>query len=62
MHARGQEIDSDPRPGRCAAGSLVTAEIAQEFDVDEDMLRTRVDIVHPAEAAVLRRAVAHHQP
>lgn len=42
--------------------SRVTAEIASELDVDVDMLRARVDIVHPSEAAVLRRAVAHHQP
>lgn len=42
--------------------SRVTAEIASELDVDVDMLCARVDIVHPSEAAVLRRAVAHHHP
>lgn len=42
--------------------SRVTAEIAAELEVDEDMLRARVDIIHPSEAAVLRRAVAHHHP
>lgn len=40
----------------------VTAEVAAELDVDEDMLRARVDIIHPSELAIIKRAVAHHHP
>lgn len=37
-------------------------EIAAELDVDVGILRARVDVIHPAERAVLIRAVAHHHP